>query len=107
MLHSKNNNQFDVKDEIFGSVYTNKTLSKFKMPEKEMLADSAYYQIMNELILDGNATQNLATFVQTWAEPQVQKLMQDCIVKNMIDKDDSKSIEKSIEEIRNIRSSLN
>ena len=88
MLHSKNNNQFDVKDEIFGSVYTNKTLSKFKMPEKEMLADSAYYQIMNELILDGNATQNLATFVQTWAEPQVQKLMQDCIVKNMIDKDE-------------------
>ena len=88
MLHSKNNNQFNIKDEMFGSIDTNKTLSKYKMPENEMLAESAYSSIINELILDGNATQNLATFVQTWAEPQIQKLMQDCIVKNMIDKDE-------------------
>ena len=30
-------------------------------------------------MLDGNARQNLATFCQTWAEPQVHQLMDECI----------------------------
>jgi glutamate/tyrosine decarboxylase-like PLP-dependent enzyme len=35
-----------------------------------MLPDSAYQVIHDELLLDGNARQNLATFVTTWMEPQ-------------------------------------
>ena len=39
-------------------------------------------------MLDGNARQNLATFCQTWEEPQVHALMELSIDKNMIDKDE-------------------
>jgi glutamate decarboxylase len=39
-------------------------------------------------MLDGNARMNLATFVTTWMEPQAEKLMAECLDKNMIDKDE-------------------
>ena len=39
-------------------------------------------------MLDGNSRQNLATFCQTWEEPQVHALMDLSIDKNMIDKDE-------------------
>ena len=39
-------------------------------------------------MLDGNARMNLATFVSTWMEPQAEKLMAECLDKNMIDKDE-------------------
>jgi glutamate decarboxylase len=39
-------------------------------------------------MLDGNARQNLATFVTTWMEPEVGRLMEECLPKNMIDKDE-------------------
>jgi glutamate decarboxylase len=39
-------------------------------------------------MLDGNARQNLATFCQTWEEPQVHRLMDLAIDKNLIDKDE-------------------
>ena len=39
-------------------------------------------------MLDGNARQNLATFCQTWEEAEIHQLMDDCIDKNMVDKDE-------------------
>ena len=48
----------------------------------------AFQAIADELLLDGNARQNLATFCQTWEEPEVHKLMDLCIDKNLIDKDE-------------------
>ena len=39
-------------------------------------------------MLDGNARQNLATFCQTWEEVEVHGLMDLCINKNLIDKDE-------------------
>lgn len=50
--------------------------------------DIAYQIIHDELMLDGNARMNLATFVSTWMEPQAERLMQECLDKNMIDKDE-------------------
>ena len=44
--------------------------------------------IHDELMLDGNARLNLATFVTTWMEPQARQLMAECLDKNMIDKDE-------------------
>jgi glutamate decarboxylase len=44
--------------------------------------------VRDELILDGNARLNLATFVTTWMEPEAQTLMAECFDKNMIDKDE-------------------
>ena len=53
-----------------------------------MPPDVAYQIIHDELMLDGNARMNLATFVTTWMEPQAEKLMAECFDKNMIDKDE-------------------
>ncbi|HEY3867186.1 MAG TPA: glutamate decarboxylase [Actinocrinis sp.] len=50
--------------------------------------DAAYRLIHDELMLDGNARLNLATFVTTWMEPQALTLMSECVDKNMIDKDE-------------------
>jgi glutamate decarboxylase len=51
-------------------------------------ADVAYQLVHDELMLDGNARLNLATFVTTWMEPQARALMAECVDKNMIDKDE-------------------
>jgi glutamate decarboxylase len=59
-----------------------------RIPEHGMLPDTALQTIHDELILDGNARQNLATFVTTWMEPQARQLMAECFDKNMIDKDE-------------------
>jgi glutamate decarboxylase len=48
----------------------------------------AYQLVHDELLLDGNARLNLATFVTTWMEPQADRLMAECVDKNMIDKDE-------------------
>jgi glutamate decarboxylase len=44
--------------------------------------------IRNELLLDGSARLNLATFVTTWMPPMGAQLMADTADKNMIDKDE-------------------
>jgi glutamate decarboxylase len=58
------------------------------IPRHGMLPDTALQAVRDELILDGNARLNLATFVTTWMEPQAQQLMAECFDKNMIDKDE-------------------
>src|SRR5947209_16908958 len=50
--------------------------------------DVAYQLVHDELLLDGSARLNLATFVTTWMEPQAGQLMAECVDKNMIDKDE-------------------
>ena len=61
---------------------------RFELPRQEMPADSAYQIVHDELMLDGNARLNLATFVTTWMEPAARVLMAECLDKNMIDKDE-------------------
>jgi glutamate decarboxylase len=61
---------------------------RHELPEAEMAPDVAYQIIHDELLLDGNARMNVATFVSTWMEPQAEKLMAECSDKNMIDKDE-------------------
>ncbi len=63
-------------------------IPRLELPRHEMPADSAYQIVHDELMLDGNARLNLATFVTTWMEPAAGKLMAECLGKNMIDKDD-------------------
>ncbi|QAU70950.1 glutamate decarboxylase, partial [Escherichia coli] len=53
------------------------------------MRDDVAFQIINdELYLDGNARQNLATFCQTWDDENVHKLMDLSINKNWIDKEE-------------------
>jgi glutamate decarboxylase len=63
-------------------------IPRHQLAAGELAPDVAYQIIHDELMLDGNARLNLATFVTTWMEPQAEKLMSDCIDKNMIDKDE-------------------
>jgi len=66
----------------------NDEIPRNAIPAGEMSPDLAYQLIHDELMLDGNARLNLATFVTTWMEPQARQLMADCLDKNMIDKDE-------------------
>ena len=50
--------------------------------------EKAYQLIHDDLMLDGNARLNVVTFVGTWMEPQARRLMEECVDKNMIDKDE-------------------
>ncbi|MGO8877634.1 MAG: glutamate decarboxylase [Acidimicrobiales bacterium] len=59
-----------------------------RLPDAGMSPATAYQIIHDELMLDGNARLNLATFVTTWMEPEAERLMSACSPKNMIDKDE-------------------
>ncbi|MDX3850933.1 glutamate decarboxylase [Streptomyces sp. AK02-01A] len=59
-----------------------------RLPDGPMPPATAYQLVHDELMLDGNARLNLATFVSTWMEPQAERLMSECWDKNMIDKDE-------------------
>ncbi|QDE70201.1 glutamate decarboxylase [Myxococcus xanthus] len=77
-----------INDDVYASPDLSIAMPKFRIPDEEHSADHAYAVVHDELLLDGNARQNLATFCQTWSEPQVHRLMDECLVKNMIDKDE-------------------
>ena len=61
---------------------------KLRLAPGGMPADTAYEIVHDELLLDGNARLNLATFVTTWMERDAEQLMAECSAKNMIDKDE-------------------
>jgi glutamate decarboxylase len=66
----------------------NEEIPRFRMSEEGLSPTSAYQVVHDELLLDGVARLNLATFVTTWMEPEAEKLMAECASKNMIDKDE-------------------
>jgi glutamate decarboxylase len=61
---------------------------KLRLAPTGMPQDTAYEIVHDELLLDGNARLNLATFVTTWMEHDAERLMAECSAKNMIDKDE-------------------
>src|SRR5579863_7338757 len=63
-------------------------IPRYRLPESGVLPRTALQVVRDELILDGNARLNLATFVTTWMEPEAELLMAECAQKNMIDKDE-------------------
>src|SRR5215472_6155064 len=63
-------------------------IPRYRLAEHGVLPRTALQVVKDELILDGNARLNLATFVTTWMEPEAELLMADCAAKNMIDKDE-------------------
>jgi glutamate decarboxylase len=63
-------------------------LPRTEMPEAGLGSEVAYDLLTNELLLDGSARLNLATFVTTSMPPRAAQLMADTADKNMIDKDE-------------------
>ncbi len=88
----KNTEIMDDQDNLLTPVYARlgleKPTPKFELAEQEMESSTAYSIIHDELMLDGNARLNMATFVTTWMEPEAEKLMAETFDKNMIDKDE-------------------
>ena len=88
MLHERHRIRNKGVDEIFASSDVSVVLPKYVMPKTEQDPRHAYQMVADELMLDGNSRQNLATFCQTWLEPEVHALMDLTIDKNMVDKDE-------------------
>ena len=87
-LHDRDSIRHQLDDSVFAGQDLSTALPKYKFPADESNPDHAYQVIADEILLDGNARQNLATFCQTWEEPQVKALMDLAINKNMIDRDE-------------------
>jgi glutamate decarboxylase len=58
------------------------------LAEQGIGGDAAYDLLSNELVLDGSARLNLATFVTTWMPARAAALMAETADRNMIDKDE-------------------
>ena len=87
-LHDKNSIRHKLQDDIYASVDLSVRMPKYRFPSVEQDPRHAYAVVHDELMLDGNSRQNLATFCQTWEEPEIHRLMDDCIDKNIVDKDE-------------------
>lgn len=87
-LHEKSTIKHKQDDDVYASSDLSTAIPKYKFPAEERDARHAYSLVHDELMLDGNARQNLATFCQTWEEPEIHQLMDECIDKNMVDKDE-------------------
>ena len=61
---------------------------KTRMPDDPMLPETAFEIVRDEVMLDGNARFNLATFVTTWMDAEADALYAATVDKNMIDKDE-------------------
>ena len=71
MLHKKDDIRDELLDDVFASADLTVALPKYRMPDREHDPRHAYQLVHDELMLDGNSRQNLATFCQTWVEPEV------------------------------------
>ncbi len=89
MLYSEDSRQeqeYYTAAPIFASRLSDEPLPKYKM-KKEPTDPQIVYQILKDELLDeGNARQNLATFCQTYMEPLAVRLLSECMEKNAIDK---------------------
>jgi glutamate decarboxylase len=74
--------------DVYATKASQDSLPKYRLPKGRTESRAAYALVRDELLLDGNARQNLATFCTTWVEEEVKTLMTDAIDKNMIDKDE-------------------
>ncbi|MBW9171466.1 glutamate decarboxylase [Clostridium estertheticum] len=79
-------------EDEFKDLYTNSIaldqLPKNELPETTSDPKVIRQLVLDELFMDGNARQNLATFCTTYIEDEVHELMDLSIDKNMIDKDE-------------------
>ncbi|MET0147272.1 MAG: glutamate decarboxylase [Ilumatobacteraceae bacterium] len=87
-LHPRESVRSSLDDCVYAGQDLAKAAPKYRFPDTEWRAEDAYAVVADELMLDGNSRMNLATFCQTWEEPEVHRLMDLAIDKNMIDKDE-------------------
>ena len=71
---------------LFGTLAADSPIPKNKIGEQPLEPALAYRLIMDELMNEGNARLNLATFCQTYMEDEAIRLMSETLEKNAIDK---------------------
>ena len=87
MLHTNKRLKEDQTDSLNLAIFgADEGMPKNALNEKPIPAEAAYRLIKDELIDEGNARQNLATFCQTYMEPEATKLMAETLAVNAIDK---------------------
>ena len=87
MLYGRSNRKEpNYLEPIFGSNAEKKDISKYKLNREGIEPRIAYQLVKDELVDEGNARQNLATFCQTYMEPEATKIMAETMSKNAIDK---------------------
>ncbi len=87
-LHRQQHPRDTAETDVYATRAMDATISKHRVPPNGLRPDVALQLVVDELMLDGNARQNLATFCQTWFDDGIHKLMDLSIDKNMIDKDE-------------------
>jgi len=77
-------------DDINAPIFSRlaREVPKYTFPKHESDRRVVFELVESELSLDGSASQNLATFCQTWESDEVHRLMNLSISKNLIDKDE-------------------
>lgn len=88
MLHQNKNNQKlkKVHPAETLALYDDIDIPKYTIRQEVLPPDVAYRLIKNELLDEGNARLNLATFCSTFMEEQAVRLMAETLEKNAIDK---------------------
>jgi len=74
--------------ELYPSTDSTMRVPKDRMAEGEWDPRHAHRLVRDELMVEGNARLNLATFTQTWVEIEVRAILEETYDKNMIDKDE-------------------
>jgi glutamate decarboxylase len=87
-LHERETVRDQMEDSIFAERVLTEPVPKYRFPAHEAEPRAALQVVRDEIMLDGNARQNLATFCQTWEEPELLEVMAFSINKNLIDKDE-------------------
>src|ERR1700760_2234399 len=87
-LHARDTIRDSFDDCVFADRDLTRPVAKYRFPQEGTLPRDAFQLVSDELMLDGNARQNLATFSQTWEEPEALALMALSVNKNMIDRDE-------------------
>ncbi|KAI9019892.1 glutamate decarboxylase [Hyaloraphidium curvatum] len=75
-------------DEVYCTQDAVHALPKWRFPKTARNSSVVSALVMDELMLDGNSKQNMATFCQTYLDPDVRRILDAAVDKNMIDKDE-------------------
>lgn len=87
MLYGKHNHEAEeYLEPVFGAPSEQHDLPKYRLPKHSLSPREADRLVRDELLDEGNSRLNLATFCQTYMEPEAVELMKDTLAKNAIDK---------------------
>ena len=87
-LHQRKRIRDNIDTDIYATHAMQARIPMHHVPADGLRPDVALQLVLDELMMDGNARQNLATFCQTWFDDGIHKLMDLSLDKNMIDKDE-------------------